>query len=103
MNATIARAILLTEIDYEDGIHKWFSTLGFTNTHYRKKPYDKVARTDIDVFHKANPYKSKYNVVSIDFDNKHALLWDHGAGKYKKLKFSDLRLHGDGSIVSHED
>lgn len=101
MFEVIARAILLIEMDPEESMKRWFTSLGFTNTGYRGKPYDKVRRTDIDVFH-PNHLNAKYNVISVDFDNKHALLWNHKDRRYKKMNFRDLHLNPDTSIHTEQ-
>lgn len=98
----IVRALLLIEMDPNESMKKWFSHLGFTGTHYKGQHYDKIGKTDVDIFHKDNPYKPKYSVVSVDFDNNHALTWDHKAAKYKKLPFSSIRLNPN-TLLSTED
>ena len=98
----VVRALLLLEKDSTENMRKWFTFLGFTNTHYKGKSYDGISRTNVDVYHKDNPIKPKYSVVSTDFDNNNVTLFNHKEGKYKKLPFSSLNLRPDTRLVSLE-
>ena len=98
----IVKALLLLEMDPNESMKRWFTHLGFTATHYKGKSYDKINITPVDIFHKDNPYKPKYSIASVDFDNNHVLTWNHKETKYKKLPFSSIRLNPN-TLLSTED